>query len=300
MNIRNQSKKFAILTHDDFDGFACGALMRHYLRTEINATEIETFHVQYGGNVPEELKDISEKNIIILDFSYDYETTKTLFEKSAGFFMLDHHDIDPRINDIIGTYLFKGGSAVGHLHDLLYGVGSSRSRLTVFADDYDSWTHNLPGSKYINYVLVTNKKGRDVELMDNLYTNNFLLENMIDAGEKFIQAVHEKCAYLFKNKNKYNTFNIDGVDTVWINNSDTDNRSIYAEQIMKYLEVKTAVVYCIFHDGVLFNVRSIEGGLDAGEFARQHGGGGREQTAAFKLPLKEGLYFIAHVNGLSL
>ena len=48
MNIRNQYKKFAILTHDDFDGYACGALMRAYLRDNALAESIEKLQLKKG------------------------------------------------------------------------------------------------------------------------------------------------------------------------------------------------------------------------------------------------------------
>lgn len=300
MNIRNQYKKFAILTHDDFDGYACGALMRAYLRDNALAESIETFYVQYGSGLPEKLVDIPEKNIIILDFSYDYETTKDLFEKSAGFFMLDHHVIDPRINDILGTHICVDGSAVGHLHEYLYGPSTEMNRLTVYAHDYDSWTHNHPESKFINHVLLSNKKGRDEVLMDELYKHPDTLHNMAKLGEIFINAIHERYEYVFKDKKNYNTFNINGIETLWFNSTDWINRSIVAETAMKMLDVKTVVVYSIFHDKILFSVRSNEGGLNAGEFAKLYGGGGRVHTAAFSMSVKDGLYLIAYVNGLKL
>ena len=284
-----------ILTHDDFDGFTCATIRKHYL-LDLGYKEDQMMikHIQYGKDFDIELQ--KGDAVDILDFSYSLETMENLSRiLRERLFHVDHHDVDSRIGHIPGCNLFRGGSATMHLWTYLYDACPNKviPMLVRYAHDYDSWTHALEKTHYINAYLITNKKGRDQKLMDALY-NNFEVESeqVMTIGKFIVDNVDEWCSRTFKDADRLSYCKIDGFKTLFLNSSDNTNRSQIADRGMKLLNVPNAIVYCIFHDGVLFNVRGTGAGFNVGEFCSRYGGGGRQDTGAFKTSLEQGLQLI--------
>ena len=303
-----------VLTHDDFDGYASAAVLVEKLR-DVNGyrdhvamlEEMQIRHVQYGQKFPADLiaPPAQEDELFILDFSYSLEVHQQI-DKAWGTALthFDHHEVDPGFKDLASSTIFIEGSNVGHMWrhlnmDQELG-GRDAPWLITFAHDYDSWTHRFPESMFLNHALVNRKAGRDFLMVQNLMYNQEALIGKINEGKLFINDITARMQDLFKKPGNYAVADLPEGKTVLINSSETMHRSLIADVARTDTGIPNTIVYTIFNDGVLFNVRGGEGGFHVGDFCKKYGGGGRTHTGAYKLSPKEGLYHLAWLQGLSL
>ena len=293
-----------ILTHDDFDGYVSGWIAAKALADTdpqgVNESKpFQLTHVQYGQPVPYEFS--KEDEVYILDFSYDRETTLSIKEQAGKLVVIDHHDTSAEALDgIEGCVFQKDGSAVELVWKYFHGE-AEQPLLVKYAHDYDSWTHSMQESVWINKFLTDQKRGRSLEMLDLLNNVESELIVGVSIGRAMIESVLAQAETIFNSKYEPPVvITVDDIPTVVFNCSNTKDVSVLCDRGMVITGAKTAIAYSFLPSGVLFQFRSTEGGLDVGALATTLGGGGRSKTAGAKVSHIHGIHLLSQLYGVKL
>ena len=103
----------------------------------------EYYAAKYGEPPP----DVTGKNVIVVDFSYDNATTKRLMKAAKGFFVLDHHkSAMVELHDITCTH-FDMNHSGAMLSWKFFHPGKDAPRMIKHIEDRDLWKWEIPYSK---------------------------------------------------------------------------------------------------------------------------------------------------------
>lgn len=130
------------------DGFTSAWIAKHALTKKNQA--VAFFACDY--NKPFTIRDdcINNRDIYILDFSFDRETTKRLINVSSNLVCLDHHtNTQENLVNLPGCKFEadKCGAMMTWEH---FFPGHTPLELVKYVQDYDLWTFKLPMSREIN------------------------------------------------------------------------------------------------------------------------------------------------------
>lgn len=258
-----------------------------------NATLIPS---QYGED-PSELKLINT-NVVIVDFSYDLITTKSIATVAKSLILLDHHLTSeetfrsikeenlPHVhvyhnNNISGArlasdYLINNGMMSKIIkYYPTYKWGEDKSHWLVdYVEDRDMWFWKLPHSRYINSAL--RLYDLTLEEWDKLAARN--KEELIEEG-RIIQKYKNK---LIEQHAKYTSITeISGYRASITRSTASDINSELAEYMLnKYTDCPIAIIVTETAEGQIYSLRSKT--IDVSKIAVAHGGGGHKSAAGFK------------------
>ena len=120
------------------DGFGAA-----YSAWKLLGDRAEYYAAKHGNQPP----DVKDKNVVILDFSYDNATTKRLIADSKNLLVIDHHkSAMVELHDVSCTR-FDMNHSGAMLSWKFFHPGKEPPRLIKFIEDRDLWKWEIPYSK---------------------------------------------------------------------------------------------------------------------------------------------------------
>jgi oligoribonuclease NrnB/cAMP/cGMP phosphodiesterase (DHH superfamily) len=284
----NKSPTICIYHGNCADGFGAAWVVRKAL-----GADIEFYAAHHGKPAP----DVTNKNVVIVDFSYPYIALGSMAHSAESVLILDHHktakaDLDDlpyagetfdQFQDIcraapvgtrIGALFDMNRSGAGIAWDFFF-PGQSRPALINHIEDRDLWLFKLDGTREIlanifSYPL-------DFEVWDTLFTAS--AEEMRSDGIA-IERKQKKDVAELTDKSKRRMV-IGGFDVPVANLP-----PVYASDAGHLMCEGESFAACYWDtpDGRSFSLRSSDAGEDVSAIAQQYGGGGHRNAAGFKVP----------------
>lgn len=308
MTDEKEYKKICVY-HNDSDGRMSAAIYKRHL-VEIDKVN-ECKFIEADHSKKKELKEQTTKlilypsevkldiisspiiqEIVILDFSFDYEFMNYLKDNCKNFVWIDHHksakeDCSPLWDskEVDGIRDIKHSAA--QLTWKYYADEKNRHHAVDLVEDYDIWkfefgdeTHHFAeanrfeGVDYFFQILISGKSFLDEEIIAGklLYTDK---KKRVDM--KLLDCVKQ--------------IEFHGLKTGLVNCSEYFDASLLGNIICEQ-GYEISLSYWIKEEKIVFSLRSIEENIDVGGIARQHGGGGHAKAAGFVMSLPKGMGFI--------
>ena len=253
------------------DGF-CSA----FLFWKVFGNEIEYAPRAYNDKVP----DVKDKEVYMVDFSYDKETIEKILSECKSLVWLDHHQTSHELmlnlkheKALIVTDQNKSGAMLAY--DYLTSLGHDLTKYELLAryiEDNDLWKFELPDSK--EFSTAERSYPQDFEVW-----NNFNVKELIEIGKpmlKFYNQKIEDIARLAYDKIIFG-HNVPIVNCPGLFASDIGH------VLCKGKPFSVSWSYLGKYKKFKFALRSDENGLDVAELAQKVGGGGHKHAAGFEL-----------------
>ncbi|WP_223554833.1 DHHA1 domain-containing protein [Pseudomonas sp. BF-R-01] len=287
--MKNQATATLCIYHANCaDGFGAAWVVRKAL-----GPDVEFHSAHYGDPAP----DVTGKNVIIVDFSYQYDVLVALTEKAASILVIDHHKT--AMADLVGVppaelhYELHQKNSTGKLHALFdmkrSGAGLTwdfffpaqpRPPLINHIEDRDLWLFKLEGTREIMADLFSYP--HEFTIWDRLFADEI---NWIRLDGVAINRQHQKTVADLVRTTKRRML-IGGHDVPVANLPymfASDAGALMAEGEL------FAGTYFDTPDGRNFSLRSTDAGMDVSEIAKQYGGGGHRNAAGFKVSFDHSL-----------
>ena len=291
------------------DGF-CAAWLFHRA-FEVNNTQAQFVSDQYAGDERTDKyddlkKQVKNRNVAIVDFSYSFEKTKALLEEYGAkkVVVLDHHTTaEDQVNRFIdyANTPAASGSASGVFDLNRSGAGLALDFLEFacegehldlpergpkredwiarYVQDRDLWRFELPDSKAVNAYLSTLplrfkpwNETQEKPLQEVVTQGEFLL-----SYQKEVQSANNRRSHWCEISDGKQTWSAPAVNAT----------ALISETLHDLGDNQPfAVGYFVSNKlDVVVSLRSPEDGEDVGVIAKAMGGGGHKHAAGFRLPL---------------
>lgn len=261
------------------DGFAAAWCVRH----AIPDAEF------YAGRYQQEPPDVTDRDVLIVDFSYKRPVLERMAERARSVLVLDHHQTaaedlsgfpEPEpfgtwLNappSIIVTQFDMNRSGAGLTWDYLYR-GRPRPEFVNYIEDRDLWRRQLPGSDL--FTIALRSYPQDFEVWDDL----------IAAGPAPLIAEGRSIHRYYRlrvEEIKRNAYLATILDfPVWVSNAPYFVASEAAGELAERDDCIFAACFHQFSNGRWgYSLRS-RGDFDVSEVAKFYGGGGHKNAAGF-------------------
>jgi oligoribonuclease NrnB/cAMP/cGMP phosphodiesterase (DHH superfamily) len=278
------------------DGFGAAWVVRKALGADIE------FHAARYGEAP---PDVTGKNVVIVDFSYPYETLVEIADQAASVLVLDHHKTAAEnlrdVSDAGETFeefnrdckavcLSCNAPHVGQLFDMtrsgagmtwdFFFPGQPRPTLIEHIEDRDLWLFKLEGTREVSANLFSYPQ--DFDVWDMLITSS--VEDQRADGAA-IERKHKKdvieLVSATQRRIQIAGFDVPAANLPFIYSSDAGHLMAADEPF--------AACYWDTAQGRTFSLRSTDAGEDVSAIAQQYGGGGHRNAAGFRVPFGHSL-----------
>tara|TARA_X000001388_G_scaffold73424_1_gene65125 strand:+ start:40 stop:891 length:852 start_codon:yes stop_codon:yes gene_type:complete len=230
------------------------------------------YHACKHGTQP---PDVKNKNVVILDFSFNNTTTKKMIEDSNNLLVIDHHkSAMVELHDISNTHfdMTKSGAMLSWEW---FHPGKEPPKFIQYIMDRDLWKWELPYSKefsaafdMIPFEFEEFEKFEDDSVFDDAVKRGSYI---LAYSKTVIKKICEK-ATLKEYK---------GMKTYVV------NASHWMSEIGAKLspDCDFATIWYYDHDAktTLVSLRSFHDTIDVSEIAKEFGGGGHRKAAGFRI-----------------
>ena len=218
---------------------------------------------------------LKEKNVVILDFSFDNETTKKMIEDSKSLLVIDHHkSAMVELHDITNTHFDMNKSGAVLAWEFFH-PGKEPPKFIRYIQDRDLWTWELEYSKefsaafdMVPFEFEEFEKFEDDSVFDDACKRGSYI---LAYSKTVVKKVCEK-AVSRKYKDK---------DVLVV------NASHWMSEIGARLapDCDFAVIWYYDHNDRMIKVslRAFHEAIDVSEIAKHFGGGGHKKAAGFQL-----------------
>lgn len=246
--------------------------------------DAELFGADFGVDPP----DTTNRDVIIVDFSYKRDTIKEMYNKAKSLIVLDHHKTaEEELKGLPYCIFDMKKSGAGLAWDYFF-PGKKRHMIVNYIEDKDLWSWTLTNSREVNLAL--NTPTLTIERLNQLneyygksnsYEHVFLHDMetkgkvLLEQSQTYILRV-AKSAYLIKLDN-YNVLAV--------------NSSLFQSELGNYLakDRPFAVVWMWNGENYIVSLRGKEeSNVDVSKIAKKYGGGGHKLAAGFGLRKEEG------------
>ena len=231
------------------------------------------YHAASHGSPP---PDVTGKRVVILDFSYNNETTKKLIEQAEELWVIDHHKSNMvELHDISNTHfdMTKSGAMLAWE---FFHPGKESPKFIQYIQDRDLWQWELPYSKefsaafdMVPWNFDEYEKFEDDSVFDDAVKRGSYI---LAYSKTVIKKVCDKAT-----KRKYKDHDVMVV-----------NSSHWMSEIGSTLakDCDFAMIWYYDHDACLYkcSLRAFHDTMDVSEIAKSFGGGGHRKAAGFVLP----------------
>ena len=246
---------------------------------------------QYGDDAP----DVSDKDVLIVDFSFKAPIMEDLSRRARRVIVLDHHKTaEAELAGFTQLQCVGGPFEKRHADRLVSGVGvcfnmeKSGCRLAweycfgsapmpewfEAVEDRDLWRFQLRATKEI--CIAIRSMPRDFELWD-MFTAERLANEGVTIRRYVDMIVNNICDTAFEEE-------IAG-HRVPVAACSYDFVSETAHQLL-YRNPNAPFAACVVrsYNGVTYSLRSMDDRMDVSEIAQAKGGGGHRNAAGFRVP----------------
>lgn len=250
------------------DGFGAA-----YAAWKLLGDRAEYHAAKYGEPPP----NMSGRNVVVLDFSYDNATTKRLMKDAKSFFIIDHHKSAMiALHDVTCTR-FDMNHSGAMLAWKFFHPGKDAPRLIKFIEDRDLWKWEIPYSKEFSAAF-------DMVPFDFEEFSKFEDDSAVDDAIKrgsYILAYSK--TVISKIAKHASARQMDGKEVLVVNSPH------WMSEIGNALSPKCDYALIWYYDHasrqVKVSLRAHHEDADVSEVAKKYGGGGHRKAAGFALPV---------------
>lgn len=273
-----------------FDGFACAFIVWYYYKQKFGidiANNISYIPCVHQNEVSEEfINKIKDKNVLMCDFSYNYDLLIKLIDVSESFMILDHHKTaEANLKNIscsLKIFDMKK-SGCGITWDFFF-PNSDMPAFLKHIQDRDIWSYAVPNT--LEFITYFYQKNFDFELWES-YIDNTLVKKAVKIGgtwlnyqKKIIEETINSCASTIVHEidNKHVTVAYCNVPYF---KSDIGNKLFD-----KFPNADFSCVwdFDLYRDQTLFSLRSTNERMDVSTIAKKIGGGGHRNASGIAVP----------------
>lgn len=251
------------------DGFAAALVVHLAL-----AKDVELFAGNYGQPAP----DVTDREVIIVDFSYPRVVMEKMADQAKHITMLDHHK--SAMEDMAGfsrpnckiIFDMKRSGAKMAWDYFTLPQSTDGLEFVLYIQDRDLWKKELQSSE--EFTMGLRSYPQDLDLWQSFYRRGplRLIEEGIAVLRYYRQLVEAAKKIAFEAE-------LDGVK-VMVCNSTFALASDVAGELAEGRPF--AAVFYETSEGYTYSLRSREGGMDVSAIAKKFGGGGHAQASGFK------------------
>lgn len=273
------------------DGFTAAWCVRNYYASIGELDYVEFFAGYYDRSAP----NVTDKNVILVDFSYKLSVMKELAAQAKSILILDHHksafedlnewasslkeapNVFPHFN------MDKSGARITwdfyDIEKAVYEGEITPPAIVQYVEDRDLWRFNLSCSREINAAIFSyDYTFENWDTLNDLMKSQRGLEELAAEG-RGIERKH------FKDINELfpvvtHNVVIGGIECRAANLPyvySSDAAHILAKQHSSGM----GACFWVKPDGWQFSLRSIDSGPDVSLIAKRYGGGGHARAAGF-------------------
>lgn len=277
------------------DGFTAAWAVRKALGDAVD------FHPGIYGHEP---PDVTDRHVVLVDFSYKRPVLDQLFRKAESLLILDHHKT--AAEDLAGLLAPFGPGWKRHLDNVyqdtcencpqpyaLFDMDRSgaqiawdfflpqeqRPRLVDYVADRDLWRFQMPFSREVAAAVFSYPY--DFAAWDQIAAQIELdLTSISEQGAAIERKHHKDIAELVgvtKRRMLIGSWDVPVANLPYTLTSDAGNLMARGEPF--------AACYWDTPNGRVFSLRSTEEGLDVSAVAKAYGGGGHKNAAGFQKPI---------------
>jgi oligoribonuclease NrnB/cAMP/cGMP phosphodiesterase (DHH superfamily) len=242
------------------------------------------FHAAAHGSEP---PDVTGKNVLILDFSYDRATLDHMYESAAFLRVFDHHKTaETTLLDAPYAAFDLNRSGAGITWDVLSAelphelIGRvDRPWLINYVEDRDLWRFALPNSKEINAYISTLEFDFETWATADIA---FAVHTAADRGKSVLAKTEQYVREVAKNAR---LVSFEGHSVHLVNAPQVD-----ISEVLAYLLEESSSPFSMGWwqraDGSFnYSLRSradVTPSFDVSELAKRHGGGGHPNASGFQ------------------
>jgi len=265
--------KFCIYHGNCADGF--GAALS--VRIGLGKDNVDFYPGVHGKAPP----DVTDREVLIVDFSYKRDVLLEMAKSAKSILILDHHvsaekdlvDLPDNVEVIFD--MNRSGAVLAWEH---FNPNTTTPQLILHIQDRDLWQFKMKGTREIQAAIFSHPY--DFDIWEGLLTAD--LEQFYNEGVA-LERKHFKDINEFIGVAAYRAV-IDGHEVPVLNapyfwSSDAGHIMGAGEPF--------AACYWDTPEGRVYSLRSEEDGLDVSEIATKFGGGGHKHAAGFKVSYSE-------------
>lgn len=290
------AKPLCIYHHGCSDGFAAAWAVRRFYNSQRLAAAIETgidlenfdleavdFHPGIYGEAP---PDVTDREVILVDFSYKRDVLLALIEQARSVLILDHHKtaqddlkgLPPKARTVFD--MSRSGAMITWDH---FFLGESAPLIFDYVQDRDLWQFKYPGTREIMAAVFSYPM--TFETWDRLITAT-PIRQLIQEGTALMRKHQGDVAAMVENTTRLANFRgvpIPVANVPWMYASDVAGELAKGQPF--------AATYYDDATGRRWSLRSTPEGADVAMIAQAFGGGGHKNAAGFRMTRDEAIEF---------
>tara|TARA_B100000214_G_scaffold315833_1_gene249204 strand:- start:301 stop:1188 length:888 start_codon:yes stop_codon:yes gene_type:complete len=231
------------------------------------------YHACKHGTPP---PDVAGKNVVILDFSFNNSTTKSMIEEAESLMVIDHHkSAMVELHDITNTHFDMSKSGAMLAWDFFH-PGKEPPKFIQYIQDRDLWKWELPYSK--EFAAAFDMIPFEFEEFEK-FEDDSVFDDAVKRGSYILaysKTVVKKVCEKAQNRK------MDGKDVMVV------NASHWMSEIGSRLapDCDFAMIWYWDHEAreTKVSLRAFHDAVDVSEVAKKYGGGGHKKAAGFQLP----------------
>ena len=231
-------------------------------------------------DAPEGLVD---KELYILDYSFDKDTLDQLVAENRKVVVIDHHATAEAAVTAFPDNIFDLDHSGAVLSWQYFHPETEVPKLLLYIEDHDLWNFALPHTREFGAAL--GEYEADFETWDQLnenFADQTMFGSFIDLGAT-IARFEERLVDQIANFAERAVF--EG-EEIYVLNAERTYRSVLGHKLATKNGaeggVEMAIVYYRYDGAVHCSLRS-NGDVDVGAIAKQHGGGGHKNAASIRV-----------------
>ena len=251
------------------DGFGSAYLVNHFLGGEVDL---------HYGVYQTEPPDCTDRDVLIVDFSYKRDVMEQIADQARSVTVLDHHkSAEIELRDLLADQTIRGEfdmerSGVAMTWDWFCSTPEALPWLFVYIQDRDLWRKQMPNCDEI--IMALRSYPQDLHVW----------RDILDAGPDALlaegRAIHRYYRTVVDDLKRNVVRGLIGGVDVPVVNSPYHFASELAGELAE--DAPFAACYWDHAHGTTYSLRSRDGGMDVSNVATRYGGGGHRNAAGFK------------------
>lgn len=279
--IKPEEVDFIIYHGGCADGFGCVLSAELYRKEKFPDKQI----TYYPGIFNKPPPDVSNKNVLICDFSYDKDTIVNMIGTANKLVILDHHKTAENKLLLIPdeNKLFNKNYSGAYITWKFFHSSKEVPKIIEYIQDNDLWEKKLPFT--LEFTAYMFSLPMTIEEYTKLLDNEFIEKEVFTAGAAMVRQNQSNINIALKNaspkfieiKNKY--YFVGHI------NSTVMKSEIGSKLFERYPLCNFSAIYSIDDNSnsTIFSLRSTGDRTDVSEISELFGGGGHRNASGIKL-----------------
>ena len=264
------------------DGFTSALASYHFFKKtnnlNVNNEEITYYPASFSVPPP----DVTDKHVVICDFSYKYDQIMTMIKQAKSFVILDHHKTaQAELEKVPEEYkIFRMDHSGAYLTWKYFFPNDDVPLLVKYVEDNDIWKKEMPNTRDVTAYIFTLPFEFDkyAELLDDDKIKEIMI---IGNGMN-----RQNTDYLTKSMG-YNVMKFVEIDRIYyfvVHHNSTVLKSEFGNEVLKkYPNCDFSAIYSTLGNVTYFSLRSDDKKTDVSQITKLYGGGGHRNASGMTL-----------------